>query len=71
MTSLVPFSPLMNARGFTYMTPVFLAIHSLTCVICAIVGMGYSIGRDGALAKKGGLVEGDAQTLSSEISNFR
>ena len=53
------------------MTPVFLAIHSLTRVICAIVGMGYSIGRDGALAKKGGLVEGDAQTLSSEISNFR
>ena len=53
------------------MTAVFLDIHLLTRVVCAIVGMGYRIGRDGAMAKKGGLVEGDVQTLSSEISNFR
>lgn len=61
----------MKARGFTCTTPVFLAVHSLTHVVGAIAGMGYSIGSDGALAMKGRLVEGGAQTLSSEISNFR
>ena len=57
----------MKARGFTCTTPVFLAVHSLTHVVGAIAG----IGSDGALAMKGRLVEGGAQTLSSEISNFR